>query len=449
MGSIVIRTHNEEKWINLCLNAVFSQTYKDIEVIIVDNESTDMTLAKAKNFNVKIINIEEFLPGKALNLGISESKGRFIACLSAHCIPVNDHWLSNLVKNFDDEKVAGVYGKQEPLSYTSDLDKRDLLNIFGLDKKIQKKDSFFHNANSMIRRDVWEKFPFDEEVTNIEDRVWAKEVLASGYKIVYEPDASVYHYHGIYQENDIDRCRNTVKIIETLKLEDKKKPTFDIQKLNVAALIPVKGEVQYLNDAPLIKYTIQRCKQSELIKDIVVSTDNTEIAEIAKGLGAKVPFLRTKELSQEYVELEKVLQFSLQEMEKNKIIPDIVAILEVTHPFRPKNLLDNMITQLVSEGLDSMIAAKPEHNSCWINDNNEFKRIDEGFIPRELKQPFYIGLVGLGCITYPAFIRKGQRFGGEVGIVEISDPFSLIEVRDEMQFALANKVIDFWWKKNS
>lgn len=53
--------------------------------------------------------------------------------------------------------VAGVYGRQEPMSFSSDLDKRDLLITFGLDRRVQMKDSFFHNANSMIRREIYRK----------------------------------------------------------------------------------------------------------------------------------------------------------------------------------------------------------------------------------------------------------------------------------------------------
>jgi len=49
-ASIIIRTKNEEKWISICLNAIFKQDYKNFEVIIVDNCSTDKTVEKAKTF---------------------------------------------------------------------------------------------------------------------------------------------------------------------------------------------------------------------------------------------------------------------------------------------------------------------------------------------------------------------------------------------------------------
>jgi CMP-N-acetylneuraminic acid synthetase len=444
--SIIIRTQNEERWISLCLKAVFSQDYKDFEVILVDNKSSDKTIAKANAFNIKVLNIDEYKPGKALNLGISVSQGEFICCLSGHCIPVNDKWLSNLVRNFTSKEIAGVYGRQEPMSFTSEFDKRDLVNLFGLDKKIQERDSFFHNANSIIRRDIWEKLPFDEQVTNIEDRIWAKEVLKQYYKIVYEPEASVYHYHGIHQDNDIKRCQDVVKILESI--EPDKRKGLDIKNLNILALIPVKGQIQYLSGRPLIEYTIDRCKQSKFIQRVIVSTDNPELAQLAKKMGAESPFLRKKELSAEYVDLDRVLQFSLDEIEKLQIFPDVLAVLEITYPFRPKDLLDTMIQQLIDKGLDSVIPVRTEYKSCWINKNNEFKRIDQGFMPRSIKVPLYIGLMGLGCVTHPTFLREGNRLGDKVGFVEVADPFSAIEVRDSIDFVKADKLITDWWEQN-
>src|SRR5262249_33607994 len=149
--SLIIRTKNEERWIHACLRGVFSQTYKNVEVIVVDNGSTDRTLARAMEFPVRVVQIDEFLPGKAINDGIRASKGSVLVCLSGHCIPVGSTWLENLLRNLISPDVAGVYGRQEPLSFTTDSDKRDLITVFGLDKKIQVKDPFFHNANSAFR----------------------------------------------------------------------------------------------------------------------------------------------------------------------------------------------------------------------------------------------------------------------------------------------------------
>ena len=80
--SIVIRTYNEEKWIRHCLLSVFSQDFKDIEVIIVDNNSTDKTLCIVNEFPIKkIITIDDYLPGLALNKGVLANKAEYYVFL--------------------------------------------------------------------------------------------------------------------------------------------------------------------------------------------------------------------------------------------------------------------------------------------------------------------------------------------------------------------------------
>jgi glycosyltransferase involved in cell wall biosynthesis len=444
MISIIIRTKNEERWISLCLKAVFEQSYTVFEVILVDNNSTDRTVAKAKEFDVKVVNIDKFKPGAAINLGVRTSVGEYIVCLSGHCIPVNDQWLYRLVSSFDnDERIAGVYGRQEPMSFTPDIDKRDLLITFGLDQRVQVKDSFFHNANSMIRREVWAKYPFNEEVSNIEDRVWADQVLKAGYKIIYQPEASVYHYHGIHRMGNQTLCTSVVKILEPIvnPAFQSKDTIIDIKKLNIVAVIPVRDENLELAGKPLFEYSINHAKQSKYIKKIVVSTGDGQIASQAELLGAEVPFLRDEEHSHFDVILEKLMQYVLQELEKRGVFPDIFVMLEITFPFRDSSLIDQLIYELVVKGLDTVIPAKKDYNSCWMEKDGSYKRIDEGYIPRQLKKPVYTGIKGLGCVTHANVVRQGQLFGENVGIYEVTNPILFMEVRHESQRNLGELIL--------
>lgn len=219
MISVVVRTKNEGHWIGWCLAALRQQDYPDFEIVVVDNESVDETVGLVKQFGCRLLTISEkdFSHGRSLNLGISASKGELIAILSGHCIPMHDRWLRRLALAFTGPHVAGVYGRQEPLPDTNDLDKRDLWTTFGLDRRVQTQDYFFHNANSMVRREIWEKEPFNEDLPGVEDRDWAKRVLELGYKIVYEPAACVYHFHGINHKQDEARAARVVRVIELIK----------------------------------------------------------------------------------------------------------------------------------------------------------------------------------------------------------------------------------------
>ena len=218
MISVVVRTKNEGPWIRRCLSALREQDYHDFEVVVVDNESQDDTVPVLKSYDCRVLSIstQNFTHGRSLNLGIAAARGELVAILSGHCIPRDDKWLRRLAIAFTHQDVASVYGRQEPLPDTRDLDKRDLWTTFGLERRVQCQDYFFHNANSMIRREIWEKVPFDEELSGVEDRDWAKRVLEFGYKIVYEPMACVYHYHGINHGRDEARAARVVRVIELI-----------------------------------------------------------------------------------------------------------------------------------------------------------------------------------------------------------------------------------------
>jgi glycosyltransferase involved in cell wall biosynthesis len=217
--SVIVRTKNEERWIGRCLTALSRQDHPDFEVVVVDNDSDDDTVAVVKAFECRLVTIsqEDFSHGRSINLGIAAARGDLVAMISGHCIPATDRWLRRLALPFAQEGIAGVYGRQEPLPDTSDYDKRDLWTTFGLDRRTQVRDYFFHNANSMIRRDVWERVPFNEDLAGVEDRDWAKRVLEIGYQVLYEPSAPVYHFHGINHGRDEARAARVVRVIELIR----------------------------------------------------------------------------------------------------------------------------------------------------------------------------------------------------------------------------------------
>ena len=195
--SIIIKTYNEEKDIENCLNKVFSQKYKNFEIIIVDSESQDKTLEIASKFPVKIIKIKkkDFTFGRSLNIGCSEAKGKYCISLSAHAIPHNNLWLKNLIKPLKNKKIAGVYGREIPKQNCNPSEARRILGTFGEKKKIQTKDCFFSNSNSAFKKNLWKKTRFNEKISTTEDHLWAKQMIKKSYAICYEPKAKIYHSH--------------------------------------------------------------------------------------------------------------------------------------------------------------------------------------------------------------------------------------------------------------
>jgi len=211
--SVIIRTKNEEKWIEENLSRLSEQTYKDFEIIIIDSGSTDKTLqiidCLRDKLDIQILKIkpEEFSYPFALNLGISWSTAtKYIAILSGHSLPSSDTWIADGISNFTDEKIAGVYGFVWALPDGSIWEKLifnkyicRLRNIFSKQLVIGRSAmGVMGFTNAIIRKDLWEKRKFNEAYgLGGEDQEWAAYWLSKGYCAIRDIRFSVYHSHGL------------------------------------------------------------------------------------------------------------------------------------------------------------------------------------------------------------------------------------------------------------
>jgi GT2 family glycosyltransferase len=300
--SIVLRTKDEVYWLGKCISEIYNQKYKNFEIILVDNSTSIKTKFFVKrNFpKVKILTYKskDFLPGKAINIGIRSAKGSFVVITSGHCIPKDDLWLTNFVKAIlKNKKIAGVYGKQEPLEFSDPNDVRDLIYIFGKDKKVQIKDPFFHNANSIIRKDLWKKIKFDENTHHIEDRIWAEKVQSLGYKIVYDPKPCVLH-HGINHRHNLVRSLKISKILRKSHSKDKKKEIIAITSI----IEPISNKKQFL-----VEHPIKELLKLKSIKKIFIICDEKLLKD--KFNNKKIIFIkRDKKIDKNYLGLDYFLK---------------------------------------------------------------------------------------------------------------------------------------------
>ena len=435
--AIIIRTKNEEKWIAKCLSAISAQTFNDYEIIIVDNDSTDATLVRARMHGVsKILSISEYFPGKSINIGIRNTSAPFIVLLSAHCIPSSNNWLGDLVQDIQSNpNVAGAYGKQLPMSFTSPSDKRDLLICFGDDMKLQTKDPFFHNANSIIRRSVWETHQFDEMLSNIEDRAWAHIVQQSGHKILYTSRSSVYHYHGIHQEGNITRLNGVLNVIESLDMSSDY-GLLQPSDFEFCSVIPLKYSTYKQLSPDFLRITIEQSLNSKYISRVYIATDSQLVADDAISFGAECVTLRPPELSNPDISIEAVHQWHLKMLEdKLSYYPDFIVNSEITFPYRQDSLLDSMIQTLISEGSSTIVASKCEPAWIWKEDSDHaYTRVDSGDSPRDFKEKLFVAYHGLGSIFHASNVRTGTLVQDSTSLFKVSHQFSFVEIRDSISY---------------
>jgi glycosyltransferase involved in cell wall biosynthesis len=206
--SIIYRSLNEEKWLGESIAAARRQRLdggQRSEFILVDSGSTDQTLDIAAREGVRVVHIKksEFTFGRSLNYGCEAATGDTLVFISAHCIPLHDRWLENLIRPLREGKAEYAYGRQVGHAVTRFSEHQVFDHFYGGRDKIPQAELYVNNANAALLRRVWEKFRFDEAATGLEDMVFGKALMRDGGRIAYVADAPVTHIH----EESLDQTK--------------------------------------------------------------------------------------------------------------------------------------------------------------------------------------------------------------------------------------------------
>lgn len=222
---------------------------------------------------------------------------------------------------------------------------------------------------------------------------------------------------------------------------------------HTVAVIPARGgskglprkNLRLLAGKPLIAYTIEAAKASSYVDRVIVSTEDEEIAQTARKYGAEVPFLRPKELAEDLTPTEPVLKHAVEWLEKAEGYQvDIVLFLQPTDIFRKRFMIDEAIKRLLNDDtLDSVFVAYPTHKNFWRRVDGKYVRLaaDLAYGPRQTREPLYREDTGIACATRAEVVRQGKRIGENVDIIINNDEASFIDIHDEYDFWLAEKVL--------
>ena len=207
--SLVVRAYNEEEHIGRLLEGVRHQTVQDVQVILVDSGSTDATSAIAAQYGAELVHIppSDFTFGRSLNLGLAVANCELVAVASAHVFPVYPDWLERLLEPFADPQVALTYGKQRGNEHSLFSEQQVFSRWFPENSAPDQPHPFCNNANAALRRSVWERHPYDESLTGLEDLSWAVWAQGQGHSIHYAAEAEVVHVHHETPRGVLNRYR--------------------------------------------------------------------------------------------------------------------------------------------------------------------------------------------------------------------------------------------------
>jgi glycosyltransferase involved in cell wall biosynthesis len=207
--SIVIRAYNEAEQIGRLFEGIALQTIRDAEVVLVDSGSTDATVQIAETHGARIARIpsDEFSFGRSLNIGVRAAGHEHVVIASAHVRPVYPDWLECLLRPFEDQRVALVYGKQRGTEASRFSEDQIFRQWFPDADVPDQAHPFCNNANAAIRRSLWEQHVYDEALTGLEDVGWARWAQGQGYRIAYAAHAEIIHAHEETPQRVYDRYK--------------------------------------------------------------------------------------------------------------------------------------------------------------------------------------------------------------------------------------------------
>lgn len=219
------------------------------------------------------------------------------------------------------------------------------------------------------------------------------------------------------------------------------------KKLEVLALIPARGGSQGIkrkntidvNGRPLISYSIDHALSSSLVTRVVVSTDDEEIANIARQCGAEVPFMRPAELAGSEVLDWPVFEHALTFLKESEgYQPDLVLHLRPTAPFRKVEWVDDAILKLYenskADSVRSVSAPNQHPYRMFKVDNEGYLRAimlhehPEPYLLRrqDLPEVYYYNCVI--DVTRPETIFKKQSMTGDNILSYVMNPAEVLDI---------------------
>ncbi len=206
--------------------------------------------------------------------------------------------------------------------------------------------------------------------------------------------------------------------------------------------------IKELAGKPLIAYTIEEAAKSKIFEDIVVSTDSTKIAEVARLYGANVPFLRPKELALDDSPTMDAIFHCLDYMINNGEKHDVIMLLQPTSPLRQWYHIKEAYELFNEKQADFVVSlCECEHSPLWTNTIDGDLRMDN-FIRQEVKNvrrqdlATYYRLNGAVYVAKVDKLLEEKSFFGRNSYAYIMNKYSSVDIDSIEDFEFAEFVLN-------
>lgn len=222
--------------------------------------------------------------------------------------------------------------------------------------------------------------------------------------------------------------------------------------MNIVAIIPARGgskgirrkNIRVLNGKPLVAYSIIEAKKSRFINHVVVSTEDEEIAGVAKEWGAEIPCLRPPELAGDEVPTLPVIQHMTACVEESYGAVDVVVLLQPTSPLRTVEDIDAAIGKLIDTKADAVVSVVEVKHHPYLSFQLDGDRLEplygvEKRTQRQRLPPVY-ALNGAVYVTRRDVLLSSGIYGDDNRAIVMPEERSF-DIDNMFQFRLVEMIM--------
>ncbi len=214
--SIIMRSYNEAWALQGTLPALTAQDYKNWELIIIDSGSTDGSqdlIKAAQPAHFVQITPKEYNPSRVMNQGMRLARSEFGIFVNADATPQGANWLRPLVTALQNSNTAACFGRQIPRPDCQAVFANDYDRCFGPNRESARWDHFFSMVSSGLRKDIWAKRGFREDLQYAEDDEYTRWCKGQGHAVTYVSESVVMHSHNYTPEQSYKRSFGDARAI--------------------------------------------------------------------------------------------------------------------------------------------------------------------------------------------------------------------------------------------
>ena len=459
--TVYILSHNYGRFLAQAVDSVFQQSYSDWELIIVDDGSTDETLALAQQYagmhpdRIRVLHHSSPQGLQACaNSALEAARGEYVIRLDADDF-LDESALLVLATFLDHHPDIG-------LVYPNYIYVDEQGGVLGLEnrKRIGKEarllDLPAQGACTMVRKRILKNIGGYNESYDAQDgyELWLK--VLHRFQVANVSTPLFY-----YRQHEDSVSRDQQRLLDARRQIKRDLINQNIGKVKprIVAVVPAKNTYKILPNIvltelagrPLIDYTLDVARKVEAIETIVVTTDDPRVVDYCQRSTGILAMTRPVELSRKRAVLSHVLHNAVLQLEREyNIYPDILVLLSVHSPLCRPEHVQKAIDTLLLFNTDSVISVYEDYDLHFTHGEHGLETLNKGML-RRLRLEREALYVDNGAIKtmWRDILTESDFYGSKVGHVvmtwqesfQIKSQFDMWMIEEIIQHGSNKKLV--------